>query len=38
MELIRKNIHFNKMTKEAKNQITLEEDVNLPDTKGCRTP
>ena len=33
MELIRKNIHFNKMTKEAKNQITLEEDVNLPDTK-----
>lgn len=33
MELIKKNIHFNKLTNEARNQITLEEDVNMPDTK-----
>lgn len=33
MELVQKNIHFNRMTKEARNQITLEEDVNIPDTK-----
>lgn len=33
MELVKKNIHFNRMAKEARNQITLEEDINLPDTK-----
>lgn len=33
MELVKKNIHFNRITKNAKNQITLEEDINLPDTK-----
>ena len=33
MELVKKNIHFNHMTKEARNQITLEEDINLTDTK-----
>lgn len=33
MELVKKNIHFNRMAKEARNQITLEEDVNIPDTK-----
>lgn len=33
MELIKKNIHCNRMSKEARNQITMEEDVNLPDTK-----
>lgn len=33
MELVKKNIHFNRMAKEARNQITLEEDINIPDTK-----
>ena len=33
MELIKKNIHFNRIAKEARNQITLEEDINIPDTK-----
>lgn len=33
MELVQKNIHFNRIIKEAGNQITLEEDVNIPDTK-----
>ena len=33
MELVKKNIHFNRVTKEARNQITLEEDINIPDTK-----
>lgn len=33
MELVKKNIHFNRIAKEARNQITLEEDVNIPDTK-----
>lgn len=33
MELVKKNIHFNRVAKEARNQITLEEDINLPDTK-----
>ena len=33
MELVQKNIHFNRMTKEARNQITLEEDINIPDIK-----
>ena len=33
MELVQKNIHFNRIAKEAKNQITLEEDINIPDTK-----
>ena len=33
MELVQKNIHFNRLTKEVRNQITLEEDVNIPDTK-----
>ena len=33
MELVQKNIHFNRIMKEAGNQITLEEDVNIPDTK-----
>ena len=33
MELVKKNIHFNRITKNARNQITLEEDVNIPDTK-----
>ena len=33
MELVKKNIHFNRIAKEAHNQITLEEDVNMPDTK-----
>lgn len=33
MELVQKNIHFNRVMKEAGNQITLEEDVNIPDTK-----
>ena len=33
MELVQKNIHFIRMKKEAENQITLEEDVNIPDTK-----
>ncbi|MBQ8039980.1 MAG: DUF3794 domain-containing protein [Lachnospiraceae bacterium] len=33
MELVQKNIHFNRIAKEARNQITIEEDVNIPDTK-----
>ena len=33
MELVQKNIHFNHVTKEAGNQITLEEDINIPETK-----
>ena len=33
MELVKKNIHFNRIAKEARNQITLEEDINIPDTK-----
>lgn len=33
MELVQKNIHFNRISKSAKNQITVEEDVNIPDTK-----
>ena len=33
MELKKKNIHFNRIAKEARNQITLEEDVNIPDIK-----
>ena len=33
MELVQKNIHFNRLAKEVRNQITLEEDVNIPDTK-----
>ena len=33
MELVQKNIHFNRLTKEVRNQITIEEDVNIPDTK-----
>lgn len=33
MDLVQKNIHFNRMTKEARNQITLEEDINIPDVK-----
>ncbi len=33
MELVKKNIHFNRVAKEARNQITLEEDINIPDTK-----
>lgn len=32
MELIKKNIHFNSIEKEAGNQITIEEDINIPDT------
>lgn len=33
MELVKKNIHFNRTVKNAKNQITMEEDINIPDTK-----
>lgn len=33
MELVKKNIHFNRIAKEVGNQITLEEDINIPDTK-----
>lgn len=33
MELVQKNIHFNRLAKEVRNQITLEEDVNIADTK-----
>ena len=33
MELVQKNIHFNRVAKEARNQITIEEDINIPDTK-----
>lgn len=33
MELVQKNIHINRLAKEVRNQITLEEDVNIPDTK-----
>ena len=33
MELVQKNIHFNRLAKEVRNQITIEEDVNIPDTK-----
>lgn len=33
MELVQKNIHFNRIAKEAGDQITIEEDINIPDTK-----
>ena len=33
MDLVQKNIHFNRLTKEARNQITIEEDINIPDIK-----
>lgn len=33
MELVQKNIHFSRISKQARNQITVEEDVNIPDTK-----
>ncbi len=33
MDLVKKNIHYNRTSKKVKNQFTLEEDINLPDTK-----
>lgn len=33
MELLKKNIHMERVRSEATTQITLEEDVNIPDSK-----
>lgn len=33
MELLKKNIHMDRTGAEAVSQITLEEDVNIPDQK-----
>ena len=33
MELLKKNIHMDRIRMEAANQITLEDDVNLPENK-----
>ena len=33
MEVLKKNIHMYRQTKRAVNQITLEEDFNVPDVK-----
>lgn len=33
MELIRKNIHMDRIRAEAVNQITVEDDMNIPDNK-----
>ena len=33
MNLVKKNIHMDYVKNKATNQITLEEDFNLPDTK-----
>ena len=33
MDLLKKNIHMDRIRTEAANQITLEDDVNLPENK-----
>ena len=33
MELIKKNIHMDRVRTQAVSQITLEEDMNIPDQK-----
>ena len=33
MELLKKNIHMDRIRMEAANQITLEDDINLPENK-----
>ena len=33
MELIKKNIHMDRVKAQAVSQITLEEDINIPDQK-----
>ena len=33
MELIKKNIHMNKLKNKAVSQLTLDDDYNVPDSK-----
>ena len=33
MELIKKNIHMDRIRTQAVSQVTLEEDMNIPDQK-----
>ena len=33
MDLLKKNIHMDRVRMEAANQITLEDDINLPENK-----